>query len=363
MDGREGADRGRLRVRLKRQHDRRQDVQLQRAADLLERRGRRLDRARELGHSRADDRGGELPRRRRLELDARDRRDRRRRRRARPRRRRAPEQGRNEDARLNIGRAARCVVLVAVVALVVPAAAWAHAALLRTSPTASVIANGPPARVLLTYSEAVEPRFAIVSVTDAGGHQVTAGPPQRSASNPDTLFVPLRKIQRGWYLVYWRVISVDGHPVRGAFTFAVGPNTGPQPQFVIPSISESAATAQLLIPRWIVFLSLLSAIGLYVLRVITARPVVRAVRGSSLRAITWAMWISFAVALVATPIYVLLATSQFALRSVFALGTIIPLARDSAFGRGYLVLEAALALFAVAAAVTVWVDRPERSQR
>ena len=90
---------------------------------------------------------------------------------------------------MNIGRAARCVVLVAVVALVVPAAAWAHAALLRTSPTASVIANGPPARVLLTYSEAVEPRFAIVSVTGAGGHQVTAGPPQRSASNPDTLFV------------------------------------------------------------------------------------------------------------------------------------------------------------------------------
>jgi len=163
---------------------------------------------------------------------------------------------------LSIGRAVRCVVLVAVVALVVPAAAWAHAALLRTSPTASVIANSPPPRVLLKYSEAVEPRFAFVSVTDAAGHQQATGPPQRSASNPDTLFVPLKKIGRGWYLVYWRVISVDGHPVRGAFTFAVGPNPGPQPQFVIPSISESAATPRLLIARWIVFLSLLSAIGL-----------------------------------------------------------------------------------------------------
>src|SRR5262249_49280639 len=152
----------------------------------------------------------------------------------------------------------------------------------------------------------------------------------------------------GWYLVYWRVISVDGHPVRGAFTFAVGPNPGPQPQFVIPSISESATTPRLLIARWIVFVSLLSAIGLYVLRVITARPVVRAVRGSSLRAVTWAMWISLAVALVATPIYVLLATSQFALRSVFDLGAIIPLAHHSAFGRGFLVLEGALVLFGIA---------------
>jgi len=264
---------------------------------------------------------------------------------------------------VSFGRAVRAVVLVAVVALVAPAAAWAHAALLRTSPSASVVVNSPPARVLLTYSEAVEPRFAIVSVTDAGGNRVTAGPPQRSASNADTLFVPLVRTSPGWYLVYWRVISVDGHPVRGAFTFAVGPNPGPAPQFVIPSISETAATPRLLIARWIVFLSLMSAIGLYVLRVITARPVIRAVRGSSLRAITWSLWISLAVALVATPIYVLLATSEFALRSVFDLGAIVPLARDSAFGRGFLVLEAALALFGVAAVVTVWVDRPERPQR
>jgi copper transport protein len=264
---------------------------------------------------------------------------------------------------LSIGRAVRCVVLVAVVALLVPAAAWAHAALLRTSPSASVVVNSPPPRVLLTYSEAVEPRFAFVSVTDAGGHQEATGPPQRSASNPDTLFVPLKKIERGWYLVYWRVISVDGHPVRGAFVFAVGPNPGPQPQFVIPSINESAATARLLIPRWIVFLSLLSAIGLYVLRVITARPVVRAVRGSSLRGVTWAMWISLAVALIATPIYLLITTAEFDRRSVFALGAIVPLVRDSAFGRALVVLEGTLALFAIAAAITVWVDRPDRPQR
>jgi methionine-rich copper-binding protein CopC len=127
--------------------------------------------------------------------------------------------------------------------LALPAAAWAHAALLRTVPDVSAVVNSPPAEVDMTYSEAVEPRFAIVSVTDAGGHLVTAGSPHRSPANPDTLVVPLRHVPEGWYLVYWRVISVDGHPVRGAFTFAVGPNPGPAPQFVIPSISETACSA------------------------------------------------------------------------------------------------------------------------
>ena len=62
-------------------------------------------------------------------------------------------------------------------------------------------------------------------------------------------------VAEGWYLVYWRAISVDGHPVRGAFTFAVGPNPGPAPQFPVPSISETAATPRLLTARWVVFLS------------------------------------------------------------------------------------------------------------
>src|SRR5205085_8243004 len=157
----------------------------------------------------------------------------------------------------------------------------------------------PAPVVLLTYTEAVEPRFAVVSVTNAAGTQETAGSPRRSSADAKTLVVPLRHVGLGWYLVYWRVISVDGHPVRGAFTFAVGPNPGPPPQFVVPSISETAATPGLLVARWLVFLSVMSAIGLYVLRVLTARPLVHRLRGSSLRALTIALWVSLAVALVA----------------------------------------------------------------
>jgi copper transport protein len=107
----------------------------------------------------------------------------------------------------------------------------------------------------------------------------------------------------------------------------------------------------------------MSAIGLFVLRALTARPLVRVLRGTSLRALNVALWISLAVALVATPIYALLATAQFAERSVVDVGALVPLLRSSAFGRGYLDLELTLALFALAAAVCMWVDRPERPQR
>src|ERR671927_1986914 len=106
---------------------------------------------------------------------------------------------------------------------------------------------------------------------------------RRSCADRKTLVVPLRRVAQGWYLVYWRVISVDGHPVRGAFTFAVGPNPGPAPEFSIPSTSETAATPRLIVARWIVFLSLMAAIGLLVLRLAIARPLISRVRGTSLR--------------------------------------------------------------------------------
>ena len=247
----------------------------------------------------------------------------------------------------------RALVLAALAALALPASAWAHAALLKTSPSASVTVNTPPKRVALTYSEAVEPRFAIVSVTDAAGKRQTSGAPARSAADPNELDVPLKQLREGWYLVFWRVISEDGHPVRGAFTFAVGPNPGPAPAFAIPSLSETAVTPGLIALRWLVFLSALAAIGLLVLRTLIARPLLV----ERPRALAAAFWIAIAVALVATPLYVLAATAQFSLRSVWSVGALVPLLRQSAFGRGYLRFELLLALLAVAGGVALWLDR------
>jgi len=247
--------------------------------------------------------------------------------------------------------------------LALPATAWAHATLLRTVPSASGTVNVPPKQLELTYSEAVERKFAIVSVTDAAGHQQASGPPARAAAKPDTLVVPLRQLSQGWYFVYWRVISEDGHPLRGAFTFAVGPNPGPAPQFVIPSTSETAATPKLVVARWIAFLAFMAAIGLYVLRMLVARPLVRRVSGTRLRELSLAFAIAADLALIATPVYVLLATAQFAQRAFFDFSSLVPLLTVSAFGRGYLYLELCLGLFTIAALASIWVDRPERERR
>ena len=248
-------------------------------------------------------------------------------------------------------------------ALLVPAAASAHAYLIKTMPAASVILSSPPRSVQLTFDEAVEPRFAIISVTDVHAHQETTGPVTRSPSDPDTLVVPIKHVGEGWYLVYWRAISVDGHPVQGAFTFAVGPNAGPAPQFTIPHIAGTATSTPLVIAKWLAFLTLMSAIGLFVLRIAIARPLVRRVSGTSLRPLSIAFWVAATLGLIAIPVYLEEAVAIDSLRSFWDLAGVVPLWRLTAFGRGYVDIELCFALFVAAASVAIWIDRPERKGR
>ena len=252
----------------------------------------------------------------------------------------------------------------ALLALGLPQAALAHAYLVRTVPEASVVLNAPPAQAALTFDEAVEPRFAVISVTNTLGHQETTGPVRRSQGNPDTLIVPLRPhLPEGWYLVYWRAISVDGHPVQSAFTFAVGPNPGPAPQFVVPSISQTATTPRLLVARWAAFLTVMVAIGLFVLRIAIARPVMRRVPGTSLRAISTAFVVTAVLGLIAIPVYLDISTAVDSLRSAFDVSALVRLFRVTAFGRSWVDLEICFALFCAAAWLALWLDRPEREHR
>ena len=201
-------------------------------------------------------------------------------------------------------------------------------------------------------------------MTNVSGREETTAPVARSPADPDTLVVPVRHgLPQGWYLIYWRAISVDGHPVQGAFTYAVGPNPGPAPQFRVPSVSATAVTPQLLIARWITFLSVIVAVGLLALRLLIARVAVRRAPGTSLHAVSVAFVIATLVGLIAIPVYLDVAIANDSLRSVFDLSALVPLYRVTAFGRGYVDLEVCLALFSVAGWIALWVDRPERPRR
>jgi methionine-rich copper-binding protein CopC len=113
------------------------------------------------------------------------------------------------------------VLALAGAAVAWPAVSMPHAALIRASPAARAALAHAPARVELTFSERIEPAYSRVSVWDAAGHQVEHQPVTVGSDDPRVLSVALPPLGPGTYTVRYRVLSIDGHVVEGAFPFAL----------------------------------------------------------------------------------------------------------------------------------------------
>lgn len=102
------------------------------------------------------------------------------------------------------------------------APASAHAVLLRTDPSPQTTVAERPAAVRLVFSEPVEAVFGAIRLFDVDGERVATGEARHPGGTRSELSVPMPEIADGTYTVTWRVVSDDGHPVRGGFVFYVG---------------------------------------------------------------------------------------------------------------------------------------------
>src|SRR5450432_4269929 len=105
-----------------------------------------------------------------------------------------------------------------------PAAAFAHARLLRADPPAGGAMRGSPKMLRLTFSEPLVPSFSKVQITDAAGHPVSTGPPALEPKDKRVVVEPLTaSLGPGLYTVRWRAVSADTHRTEGSYAFRILP--------------------------------------------------------------------------------------------------------------------------------------------
>jgi methionine-rich copper-binding protein CopC len=102
-------------------------------------------------------------------------------------------------------------------------AAEAHAYLQHAMPLVGSTIPASPPEVTLEYSEAIEPRFSSVMVTDADGQRVDKSDLHVAPANPKRIVIGLLPLKQGTYRVEWHITSVDTHRTEGKFTFSVQP--------------------------------------------------------------------------------------------------------------------------------------------
>jgi copper transport protein len=137
---------------------------------------------------------------------------------------------------------ALAALFLALGALLVPAGpASAHAALLGAVPAPGSVIGSSPTAIVVTFSEAITPVTDRVQVLDPSGKRISG----TATASGAVLTIPVRRAGQplGTYLVSYRVISADSHPVGGALTFSVGAPSAAPPSAGAAGTHRSVALA------------------------------------------------------------------------------------------------------------------------
>lgn len=97
----------------------------------------------------------------------------------------------------------------------------AHATLERSVPSANSVLEEAPTQIELDFDDAVDADLAALELFDAAGEPLSLGAVTALADDIVAAEVDTA-LADGLYAVRWRVTSLDGHRIDGAFTFQIG---------------------------------------------------------------------------------------------------------------------------------------------
>ena len=160
-----------------------------------------------------------------------------------------------------------------------PPPAQAHANLARSTPAADAVLPQPPARIVLWFTEPIEPGLSEIQVLDAAGGRVDDGNSIVDPRDATAMSVGIDGLlPDGGYVVGWKNVStIDGHLVRGSFRFSVGAAAaGPAPELPAQPLLQSPAEPPI---RWLTLLGGLAAVGGLLFELLMLRPALASAGG------------------------------------------------------------------------------------
>ena len=151
--------------------------------------------------------------------------------------------------------------------LLLPSSASAHTGLRRSDPAKGSRLAVAPTHIALWFTARPQVAFSRIRLVGPTGEiplgSIVADTGNALRADIGGVLAP------GAYRVEWQTASADGHPIRGAFTFAVAgttdtaavPPTTTPAATTVPTSQPSAAPSELHTARWLEFAALLTVLG------------------------------------------------------------------------------------------------------
>jgi copper transport protein len=233
----------------------------------------------------------------------------------------------------------RAVAFVSLLALVVPASAFAHASVRATQPSYRQRVEQAPRTVWVRFDQRVKALPNSIVVVSANGTVVSRA--TRNGTDPRVIATNLKTLPKGAYTVRWHAISSDGHVVSGVWTFGVGVAAPPPTE----AYGSSGPTRTEHFVRWAYFLALVLLVGGLGFRLLIVRGPMPARAESRFYKLTGLG----VVAVLEVGIVAFLLRAEDALQLPFGrllYGDLSPIASGTRFGTAFIAMTLGFALAA-----------------
>lgn len=113
------------------------------------------------------------------------------------------------------------IVISASVFLFSHSSVFAHTSVVGTNPKEGEVLTVQPEQIILEFSELVTKNVVNIELLDPSAKRVQVSKVEM-LDDPTKIKVKIPKLNNGTYTVRWSMISADGHPSEGGYTFSIG---------------------------------------------------------------------------------------------------------------------------------------------
>ncbi|GIH06987.1 transport integral membrane protein [Rhizocola hellebori] len=218
--------------------------------------------------------------------------------------------------------------------------AQAHAVLTKSNPVANSVVQEAPKQVVLTFSESITPVNEKIRVIGPDGKRADNG---KITVEGGVLRIGMAdNPARGTYLVSYRVISADSHPVPGGFTYSYGQQSATPAELPQQEVENTAVSNLIKFNKYLGYLGLVLLVGAaWVLALLWPARLER-------RPAKRVLWIGFGIVGLTTVAGLYLQIPYTSGNALFSVdGTAVSDVMESRYGVAMLVRLAVLAVAAI----------------
>jgi len=154
------------------------------------------------------------------------------------------------------------LILSLVCIFLFPSSIYAHAYLQQSTPSANETVLGSPSKITLQFNESIQPAFHSIQVTNSAGERVDLDDSHIADNQPKTLEGSVQaNLPDGLYIIGWKIISGDGHPLEGNIPFQIG-NSSSSTNVPTATSTGYYPGLDLIVIRWLLYLSTAFLLGI-----------------------------------------------------------------------------------------------------